>query len=139
MATLTRFEPHGLELPPWMARLFDGVPGTAAIRVEEYVEDGTLVVRAELPGFDIDKDVEVAVRDGMLHIKAERSESSEKKDKTFYRSEFRYGTFERMLPLPARASADDVKATYHDGVLEVRIPQGAHAEEAHTVPVQRTD
>jgi HSP20 family protein len=44
------------------------------IHVEEYREDGTLVVRADLPGIDPDKDVELTVADGMLHIEAQRRE-----------------------------------------------------------------
>ena len=143
MATLTRWEPFGLELPTWMTRLFDERPfldvplGKMTIRVEEFVEDKTLVVRAELPGVDVDKDVEISVQDGLLHIKAQRTERSEKKDKSFYRSEFRYGAFERTLPLPPGATLDDVKATYEAGVLEIRIPTTEPESKTHKVPVQR--
>ena len=143
MATLTRWEPFGLELPTWMTRLLDDRPfmdvtlhGTP-MRIEEFVEDGTLVVRAELPGVDVDKDVDISVHDGLLHIKAERTEKSELKEKSFYRSEFRYGAFERTLPLPPGATLDDVKATYENGVLEVRIPTTGPDDTTHKVPVQR--
>src|SRR5690606_4237071 len=53
----------------WTRWMPDGV-----IRVDEYQENGTLVVKAELPGIDPDKDVELTVSDGMLHIRAERRE-----------------------------------------------------------------
>ena len=142
MATLTRWEPFGVELPAWMARLFDDRPffegfDKPLMRVEEFVDDGTLVVRAELPGVDVDNDVDVSVHDGLLHIKAERNEKTEKTDRSFYRSEFRYGAFERTLPLPPAATTDDVKATYEDGVLEIRIPTVAKDAETHKVPVKR--
>jgi HSP20 family protein len=88
-----------------------------AMRIEEYVEDGHEVVRAELPGMDPDKDVEVTVREGVLTIKAERSER--KSDKG--RSEFRYGSFLRRVLLPAGADESDVTATYDNGILTVRI------------------
>ena len=142
MATLTRWEPFGVDLPTWMARLFDDRPvfevfDKPSMKVEEYVEEGTLVVRAELPGVDVEKDVDISLHDGLLHIKAERTEKTEKTDKSFYRSEFRYGAFDRTLPLPPGATTDDVKATYENGVLEIRIPTVAKDAETHKVPVQR--
>jgi HSP20 family protein len=143
MATLTRWEPFGLELPTWMTRLLDERPfldvafDKTVLRIEECVEDGTLVVRAELPGVDVDKDVDISVHEGLLHIKAQRSEGSEHKEKSFYRSEFRYGAFERTLPLPPGATLDDVKATYENGVLEIRIPTKGPESKTYQVPVQR--
>lgn len=92
------------------------------LRVEEYREDGNLVIRADMPGIDPSKDVEVTVKDGVLHITAERKEEEETQEKDFYRHELRYGTFSRDLPMPDGASEEDVKATYKDGVLEVRVP-----------------
>jgi HSP20 family protein len=81
-----------------------------------------MVVRAELPGVDPDKDVDVSVSDGMLHIRAERREQSEEQSKDGYRSEFRYGSLSRSISLPPGCRQDDVSASYRDGVLEVRIP-----------------
>jgi HSP20 family protein len=142
MATLTRWEPLGVELPTWMTRFLDERPlfdvlDKPTMRIEEFVEDGTMVVRAELPGVDVEKDVDISLHDGLLHIKAERSEKTEKTDKNFYRSEFRYGAFERTLPLPPGATTDDVKATYEDGVLEIRIPTVTKDAETQKVPIQR--
>ena len=68
------------------------------IRVEEFREDGTLVVRADLPGIDPEKDVELIVSDGMLHIQAERREEEKKEEKGYLRRELRCGS--RALPLP---------------------------------------
>ena len=107
------------------------------LRVEEFEENGTLVVRADLPGIDPNKDVEVTVNDGTLRIAAERrqEETSEKKD--FYRHELRYGTFTRVLPIPEGTRESDIKATYKDGVLEVKVPVEAPAPKAvpRKVPV----
>lgn len=97
--------------------------GEEVIRVEEHREDDVIVVRAELPGVDPDKDVAVTVADGMLRIEAERHEVEEEKQKGSYtRRELRYGSFSRTLPLPAGVVAADVTATYKDGMLEVRVP-----------------
>ncbi|WP_334172174.1 Hsp20/alpha crystallin family protein [Sinomonas sp.] len=104
-------------------RLFEGEDvASAGIKVEELVEDGKLVVRAELPGIDPERDVDVSISEGQLRIDAHREERQEEKEKGGYRTEFRYGSFTRTLALPEGASADDVTATYTDGVLEVRVP-----------------
>ena len=111
---------------------------TEEIKVEEFKEDGTIVVRAELPGIEPDKDIEITVKNDTLKIHAERHEQEKEEEKGFYRSEFRYGSFTRVLPLPAGASEDDVKASYHDGILEVRVPIVEEKAEATKVPITRT-
>ena len=70
-------------------RAFDVDAEAAWLRVEEFVDDKTLVIRAEIPDIDPDKDVELSVSDDTLHIRAERQLRSERKDKDSYRSEFR--------------------------------------------------
>jgi HSP20 family protein len=96
-----------------------------AIRVDEYREDGDLVIRAELPGIDPDNDVELTVSDSMLHIEAERREEEKVEEKGYLRHELRHGSFSRTLPLPAGVAGSDVTATYKDGILEIRIPTPA--------------
>lgn len=96
--------------------------GLDPLRLEEFREDGTLVIRAELAGIDPDKDVEISVEDGVLHIGAERREEEKTEKRDYVRQEFRYGSFHRDLPLPTGVSEDDVKASYKDGILEVRVP-----------------
>src|SRR6266545_5686301 len=63
------------------------------IRVDEFHENGQLVVRAELPGIDPDKDVELTVSDHTLRIEAERREEEKTEDKGYVRKEMRYGSF----------------------------------------------
>jgi HSP20 family protein len=103
-------------------RFLDGDLTMSSIRVEQFQDGTTLVVRAEVPGIDPDQDVDVSVSEGMLHIKAERQEKTEHKDKSGYRSEFRYGSFSRSVSLPPGTLEEDITATYKDGVLEVRVP-----------------
>jgi HSP20 family protein len=117
-------------MEPWSR--FEHLP-----RVEEYREGGEFVVRAEMPGLDPDKDVELQVTDHTLRIRAERKEEQKTQEKGHYRSEFRYGSFSRMVELPSGATADDVKASYKDGILEVRIPVDAGKAETTKVPIQR--
>jgi HSP20 family protein len=146
MTTLTRHHSAPVDFGDWMKRLFDDrlvpdrffapITDKDTLSVEEFVDGGALVVRAEMPGIDPEKDVEISIHDGLLHIRAERRESSEHEDKSGFRSEFHYGMFERILPLPAGAGDDDVKATYKDGILEIRLPQPKQAQAAK-VPVTR--
>ena len=107
------------------------------LRVEEYRENGTLVVRAEMPGIDPEKDVEITVSDGMLHIHGERREEEKTEEKDYRRRELRYGSFTRDLPLPEQYSEGDVKASYKDGILEIRVPVPAAeaAKPATKIPV----
>jgi HSP20 family protein len=119
--------------------MFESPASPAPIRVEEFVDDKTLVVRAEMPGVDPDKDIEVTMDDGFLRIRAERQEKEEHKDKGSYRSEFRYGSFSRNIPLPDGVKEEDIKATYTNGVLEVRtpLPEQAQPTEPKKLPITR--
>lgn len=92
------------------------------VRLEEFHENDTLVIRAELPGIDPDKDVEISVTDHVLRIEAERHEEEKTEGRRYTRREFRYGSFVSEVPLPAGATEEDVKATYNDGILEIRVP-----------------
>jgi HSP20 family molecular chaperone IbpA len=101
-------------------RMFPTIRATAlgqGLLVEDYVEDGHYVMRAEIPGVDPAKDIDVTVQDGVLTVNAERRE--EHRDTG--RSEFRYGAFTRSVVLPPEADLDDVTATYADGVLMIRV------------------
>ena len=116
--------------PPFSVRGFGLSP---YIRVEDYVEDGVYVLRAEMPGIDPDKDVQLSVEGDVLTIKGERQEEEKEKN----RHEFHYGSFSRTLTLPRGTKAEDIKANYADGVLELRVPMEGEEPQARTIPVQR--
>ncbi|MBX9421608.1 Hsp20/alpha crystallin family protein [Streptomyces lateritius] len=126
----------------WFNREFPGLPGwrpaTAAhsIPVEVTSGDGVYVLRAELPGMDPDDDIGITVDDNLITVSAEHSESEEDKE----HSEFRYGSFRRTVRLPVTIPADDVKASYADGILTIRIPMpDQETTSVRTIPVKRTD
>jgi HSP20 family protein len=107
-----------------------------AFRLEQFTEDdGTFVLRAELPGIDPDDGLEVTVDDGRLVITARREERSEDREKGAYRSEFRYGSFHRSIRLPAGADEDAIDATFTQGILEIRVPCDDEASSARTIPI----
>lgn len=112
--------------PEWAAdfarRILDPELGQGGLRIEEFRDGDVLVLRAEIPDSDPDRDVQVTVTDGTLRIHADRRQSSGATEKAGYHTEFRYGTFTRAFPLPEDSRADDVEATYDKGILEVRIP-----------------
>jgi HSP20 family protein len=111
---------------PEFSEFFAGFPSFAGIRpmfdtrlmrLEDEMVDGRYEVRAEIPGIDPAKDVDITVRDGQLIIRAERSEKKEFDG----RSEFSYGSFVRSVSLPAGADEDDIKATCDKGILTVSV------------------
>ncbi len=119
----------------WMPRIFDFDWETPALRLEEYKEDGNLMLKAEMPGIDPDKDVNISVTDGRLIIEAERKQESKTQGKEGYRSEFRYGSFVRNIPLPTGVKQSDIKASYRDGVLTVQVRIPEEAKKVTSIPV----
>jgi HSP20 family protein len=89
--------------------------------IESYVKDGTLVVKADMPGID-SKDVEISVLGNVLTIRGERKEDKEIKDQDYVRRETSYGSFERRMTLPEGVAAEKIKASFKDGVVEVTMP-----------------
>jgi len=121
---LTKHDRFSLDFrPERLRRLLDfDVDLGEAFRIEELQDGGDFVVRAELPGIDPDKDLEVTLADHVLRVVAHRTERSEAKGKEGYRSEFRYGELMRELPLPLGSNEPGVSAAYKDGILEIRVP-----------------
>ena len=89
--------------------------------IESYLEGDKVVVRADLPGVD-PKDVHISVTGNLLMIKGSREDNTEKKECSFVCREVSYGSFERSITLPQGVKAEDIKASYKDGVLELIAP-----------------
>jgi HSP20 family molecular chaperone IbpA len=105
------------------------------VRVEDFMEEGAYVLRAELPGINPDEDVEVSVENDVLTIHGERREETKEKN----RREFHYGSFLRSVTLPKGADAEHITASYTDGVLEVRVPTTTEVAPSVRIPVQRAE
>jgi HSP20 family protein len=120
----------------WLAPSSRGTNGTVwtpAVDVFSRGED--LVVRAELPGVDPDKDIDISFQDGALTIRGERRHEDRTEKDDYYRFESSYGSFQRTIPLPQGVKAQDIKATYENGILEVVIPKVGELSAARKIPV----
>jgi HSP20 family protein len=89
-------------------------------------QDG-LELTVEVPGLE-EKDVSIAVSDGLLTVSGEKKFETEQKDKKFHFVERGYGSFSRSISLPPNVRADDIKASLSKGVLKVTIPTPAKPE-----------
>lgn len=101
------------------------------MRLEEYTENDRYVVRAELPGIEVE-DLDVTVEEGVLTIKAQRTEREVDKS----RSEIRYGSLARSMTLPKSADEDDVRAEYVDGMLTISVGLGQEKSETKHIEVR---
>jgi HSP20 family protein len=90
------------------------------------------IVTAELPGVR-PEDLDVSLEDGVLTINGERQFSQESSEQQWHRVERRYGAFRRTITLPTRTKADEIEASFENGVLEVVVPK---AEEARPRKIQ---
>jgi HSP20 family protein len=141
MKSLIRFDPFRLmrrgdpfedlrlmqkEMDHWFGRLLgEGEAiepaGLWVPAVESFTRDGHLVIKAELPGVDA-KDLEVTLTERELVIKGERKAEKEEKKKDYAFREISYGSFERRFSLPEGVKAEEMKAKFTSGILEITVP-----------------
>jgi HSP20 family protein len=110
--------------PPRILEGFTWLPD-----VEVFERDHQLLVRVDLPGLK-KEEVTVTVTGEELTIEGERTLETDKTEKEWYRTERAYGRFRRIVPLPEGIKPEEVKATFANGVLEVRAPLPAVAAKA---------
>jgi HSP20 family protein len=79
-------------------------------------------MKAELPGFSKD-DISIELKENTLAIKGERKHEGEVKEGNYHRMERSYGAFQRAFMLPMTVDQEKVKASYKDGILELRLPK----------------
>jgi HSP20 family protein len=133
--SVDRWEPFRnlVDIQGEVNRLFDSVAGRPmagapaagrswmpAVDMHETKDD--LVLRVEVPGVR-EKDVAVSITGDLLTVRGERRWEDESKDQKFLHVERVYGQFERMIQLPMAVQTDKVKASYRDGVLEIKLPK----------------
>jgi HSP20 family protein len=85
------------------------------------------LVTVELPGVEAD-DLEITLEDGLLTIQGERQFTSESSEEQFHRIERRYGAFRRSITLPAQVQAEQIEASFENGVLQIVVPKMEEAK-----------
>jgi len=107
-------------------------------RVESFRHNGSYVVRVDLPGVN-PKDVRLTADQGCLTIEGERKRSAEIEEGSILRDEVCYGSFRRSLAMPEGVKANQIKAKYHDGVLEITAPvEGQYLPKKIEVEIQKS-
>ncbi|MCY7780423.1 Hsp20/alpha crystallin family protein [Bacillus haynesii] len=102
---------------------FGGEHGFGDIRVDVHEAGNEIVASCDLPGLESKEDVHIEVENNMLHISGTINRSSEVKEENMHRKERFTGRFHRSVALPAPVSHEGIKASYKNGVLEVRMPK----------------
>ena len=92
-----------------------------------------IMLKLEIPGMDA-KDIDIQVAAESIAISGERQSETKTEADGVTRSEFRYGSFSRVIPLPARVKNNEVNAEYKDGILHLTLPK-AEAEKNKVVKV----
>lgn len=112
---------HGTALKPFEE--FDNMALTAfSPKINVAETDKEVAVTAELPGMD-EKDVNVELNEGTLTISGEKKEEHEEKGKNWHRVERSYGSFHRVVQLPARVDEKQARAKFKKGLLTVTLPK----------------
>ncbi len=142
---LIRWEPYREinSLQREMNRLFDdmarttangGNGGVAFIPAAEMQETPEAIrLKIEVPGMEA-SDLDVQVTAEAVSISGERKEETKAEEKGMTRTEFRYGKFQRVIPLSTRIQNDQVQAEYKNGILSLTLPK-AEAEKNKVVKV----
>jgi HSP20 family protein len=120
-----------------MDRLFDQLmPGgngeTLRFMPSAEIEDTAdeIHLKLEIPGLEA-KDLDIEVTEESVAVRGERKSEVRTEEKGMMRSEFRYGRFERVIPLTARVKSDAAQAEYKNGILTLTLPKAE--EEKHKV------
>jgi HSP20 family protein len=114
--------------------LWSGRPDAWVPAVDVFDTKDAVVLKAELPGMKV-ADIQIEVDDNVLSIKGERTFGERVDEERYYRVERRYGSFQRSIALSQGVKADDIRATYEDGVLEVTVPK-TEAEQPRRIEIR---
>lgn len=90
--------------------------------------DGSVMVKAELPGLDA-KNIDIDITGDVLTLRGEKKTEEEKKEERYYCRERHYGSFQRSFRLPAGVQSDKVDAKFKNGILTIDIPKSEESKQ----------
>jgi HSP20 family protein len=118
-----RWSPFRRSFSPWRGGSAVAMP---PVDLDVYEEKDEIVAKAELPGIAKDQ-ISVNISDHTLTIRGEKKKDEEVKDENYHYSERSYGSFVRTIDLPTEVETEKAKASFKDGVLEIRLPKSETA------------
>ena len=127
--------PFSLMETPWRT-WWPALAGEFSPRVDIYEEGGDIVVKAEMPGMR-KEEIHLDVGEDFLTLSGEKKKEEKVERKDYHRHERSYGSFARTYALPADVATEKARATFKEGVLEVRLPKTEEAKrKGKTVPIE---
>lgn len=117
--------PFSMMESPWWTR-WPGLAGEVSPSMDIYEEGGDIVVKAEIPGMK-KEEIHVDINEKTVTVSGEKKKEEKVERKDYVRLERTYGSFARTFALPAEVQTDKARATFKDGVLELRMPKTAEA------------
>ncbi len=95
-----------------------------AVELQDTEEN--IILRAQIPGVEA-KDLDINVAKGAVEVAGERHYENKDSKRGYFRSEFRYGKFQRVIALPVAVQNDQVQAQFKDGILTLTLPKVTEA------------
>ena len=109
--------------------------GELKVRTDVYSTKDSFVIELEVPGIK-KEEVSIQIHDGVLNVKGEKKVPEGREENVFEKQERRFGFFLRSFPLPVSAVIEKVKAKYESGILTIRFPRNAEAEDAGDINIE---
>lgn len=98
--------------------------------------DGQVIAEVELPGMS-EKEIDITATRDTLRISGEKKQEEETKEENYYCMESSYGSFDRLVDLPAEVDEEKTEAEFNKGVLKVKMPKSKEAKaKSKKIPVK---
>ena len=117
--------PFSMMETPWWTR-WPALAGEVAPAMDVYEEGGDIVVKAEIPGMK-KEEIHIEINEKTVTVSGEKKKEEKVERKNYVHLERTYGSFARTFALPAEVQTDKARATFKDGVLELRAPKTTEA------------
>jgi len=126
--------PFGRTMLPVLPRMLGEMEATPSVDI--YEEGDTIIVKSELPGMT-KEEIEVNLTDDTITLSGEKKKEEKIEKKDYFRMERSYGSFKRSFALPVEVQTNKAKASFTDGVLEVKVPKTEAAKKKeHKIKIE---